>query len=99
MEISGILRHVGQGVVDLVVDDAEIVGIAVLDLDAGSFSERHLPVTIEGAPGIDADCERTYLRKPVPAAAKEIAQGTLHRRVGLIVPPDTKNEVAPAQIC
>ena len=54
MEICRVDRHIGQRVVDLVVD-ARLDLVEVGERDATVLAERHFPVAVEGATGIDAD--------------------------------------------
>jgi hypothetical protein len=91
-------RDIGEGVVDLVVDDAEFRGIGVFDLDARGFAERHFPVAVEGTAGIDADGERVDLRKLAPTGTEEIAERGFDGGMLLIVPPHADDEAAPAQV-
>ena len=56
VEVGAILGHLGQGVVDLVVEKpATRSGAEVLDRDPGALAERHLPVAVESAGRVDRD--------------------------------------------
>src|SRR5690348_5150088 len=53
MKIGAFFRYFAERVVDLVVD-VDLLVAQVLHREAGAFAERHFPITIEGAAGIDA---------------------------------------------
>ncbi|MGX1054275.1 hypothetical protein AB7M74_005227 [Bradyrhizobium japonicum] len=93
MEIGAVLGHLGERVVDLVVD-GELLLAAVLQREARARAERHLPVAVEGAAGIDADRERGHLRELLPSAGEEIAGRAFHAWQHLVVPVDAQDRVA-----
>ncbi len=64
--------------------------------EARALAERHLPVAVEGAAGIDADRKRRHLRELFPAAGEEIAGRAFDARLLLVVPVDAQDRMAPA---
>ena len=94
MEVSGVSRHPGQRVVDLVID-CHVLLIPVLQRDPRFLAEGHLPVAIEGAARVHAHRQRVDLAILAPAAGEEIADGAFDRRLGLVVPIEAENRVPP----
>ena len=90
MEVGGVLGHVGQRVVDLVIQDHRLVG-DIGQRDAAALAERHLPVAVERGAGIDADRQRGDLGVLLPAAGEEVADRALHRGLLLVVPVNAQD--------
>ena len=95
VEVGGVLGHLPQAVVHLVVVDHFRLG-PVLQGDAAPLAEGHGPVAVEGAAGVDAHRQGGDLEVLLPAGAEEVAHRALHRGDLLIVPVKPDNGVAPA---
>lgn len=94
MEIGGILRDVGQGIIDLIIAH-HILGADVLQGNAAALSEGHLPVAVVGDPRIDADCQRRQLGGMVPCRGEKVSHRAFHGRRLLPVPVKADDRVAP----
>src|SRR5579884_3733346 len=95
MQIGGILRHVGQGVCDLIVIPAALFVPQVLQGNTRRLPERHLPVGIEAAGGIDGDRQGSDIAALAPAVAEKVAQRRLDGRRGLSIPIDAQHQPPP----
>ncbi len=87
---AGVLRHVRQRVVDLVVERHVLV-VEVLHRDLGALAEGHRPVGVERAARIDADGERVDLGVFAPAAGEEMAHRHFHGRRRLAIPIEAQD--------
>ena len=96
VEVGGVVRHVGQRVVDLVVEHVMSSFVAdVLHGDLAALAEGHLPVAVEGAARVDADRQRGDLGVLAPAAGEEVADRAFDRGLRLAVPVDAQDGEAP----
>ena len=57
MKVCLVVGYVGQSIVNLIVETHLFGGVDVFKGDTGFFAERHFPIAIERAAGIDADGE------------------------------------------
>ena len=94
VEVGGVSRHLGERVVDLVVERHLLVA-QVLGGDPEALAERHLPVAVEGAARVHAHRERGDLRVAAPAGGEEVAGRHLDGRCRLAVPVEAQDQVAP----
>ena len=94
MEVSGVLIQVGQGVGDLVVEILLLFG-QVGHRDLAALPERHRPVGVESAAGVNAYCQGADLGVPAPATGEEVADRTLHRRVFASIPIESQDGLPP----
>src|SRR5581483_8984038 len=85
VEIGGVGWNICQDIINLVIDRHAIV-IEVLEGDLAFLVEWHLPIGIERAARIDADGQRADLAIATPATGEEIAQRTLDRWLGFVIP-------------
>ena len=58
MEISLVVGHLGESVVNLIIQAHLLAGVDVLDGYARMLTERHLPVAVKCAAGIYAHRQR-----------------------------------------
>ena len=93
VEIGGILRDRGEGVIDLEVDRHGFV-VEVLQRDLRLLAEGHGPVAVERAARVHADRQRADLRVAPPAAGEEVSHGHLNRRLRLAIPVKAQDEPA-----
>ena len=95
MEISLILRHFRQGIINLVIQTHLFRIINILQRYACFLTERHLPVAIERAPGIYTDRQRGKLGILIKSTGEEIPDRTFNRRLFLVVPIHTEYRESP----
>ena len=71
VKAGGILRHLGEGIVNLIVEN-HLLGRRIRHRDAATFPEWHRPVAVESAPRIHAHGERGDRGILTPSAGKEV---------------------------
>src|SRR5690348_26249 len=91
VEICQVVGHAGQSVVDLVVEGYFFIGEAFQCYACGA-AERHLPVAVEAAVGIDRDGKGADVAVLAPAVAEEVAQGNLDSRLRVVIPVAAKEQ-------
>ncbi len=72
VEVGRVGIHRRQRVSDLVVN-CEGLFAEVFQGPAGAAMERHFPVAVEAAAGIDAHRQRIHRRETLPAVGKKIS--------------------------
>jgi hypothetical protein len=95
MEVRGVFRHIGQRVVDLVVQDHLHV-VEVGQRDPCAPAKRHLPVAVERTSWIHADRQRVHMGIAFPPVCEEVADRAFDRGVLLVVPIDAKDQETPS---
>ncbi len=94
MEVGDVARNIGEGVVDLVVDDQRL-GAEVGHGQPRPPSERHFPIAVEAAAGVHAHGQGADLGEFLPAVGEEVAGGTFDGGLLLVVPVGAQDGVAP----
>ena len=93
MQVRRVLGHIGQGVVDLIINGHLLV-IEVFQRDFGTLAEGHCPIAVEGPPRVNTDRQRVDLAVLAPAACEKVAHRDFDRGLGFAIPVKTQNEVA-----
>ena len=93
MQIRHVGGHLRERIVDLVVEGDGLV-VEILDGDLRLLAERHVPVTVETAGGIDAYRQRIDLAELFPATREEVAHGRFDRGLRFAVPVETQDQQA-----
>ncbi len=94
MEIGRLARDGCQYIINLVIN-RHVLFIAILDHKPRVLAERHLPIAIERAAGIDADGEGSQWRVFSPTAREEIADRALNGRIRFVIPINTQDGMPP----
>src|SRR4051812_48524869 len=95
VEIGAVLGHVGQGIIDRVIETLNRIGGKIFDSDPGVFAERHLPIAVESTGWVHCNRQRCDIAARGPAVAKEITDRSFYRRRVLAIPITAENETAP----
>lgn len=94
VKIGGVLGDVGQRIIDL-IEKGGIFIADILQRHAAAPAERHLPVTVQGPPRIDADSQRRERAVLIPAAGEKVADRAFDARRLAPVPVDAQDQEAP----
>ena len=91
VEIAGGLGNVGERVVDLVKEKADLFCQIVFDGDPATLVERHGPIAVHGTGGVDGDGHGIDVVGQAVAKCEKIAQRHFNGGHLLAVPVKTQN--------
>src|SRR6202035_3642585 len=94
MQVGCIFRHFGQGIINL-VEQYHFFGIDVLHGYATFFAERHGPIVVKCATGVNGYWKRTELGIFPPTHSKKITDRGLNGSLFFIVPVYAENGESP----
>lgn len=94
VEVTRILRDLGEAVVDLVEEGRDGLVALVFDGDAGVFMKRHREVAVEAAGRVDGDWDGVHLVRNAEAAAEEVAERAFDGWEFFVVPVHAEDQVA-----
>ena len=93
VEVHGVVRHVGERVVERVEDVLNEPGVLARKRDLGVLPEGHLEVAVHAARRVHADGHRVDDGALTEAVAEEVADRALDRGGLLVVPVEAQHEV------
>src|SRR5947209_13193858 len=94
VEIGYIVRHIGYGVVNLIVEH-DLFSPEVLKCEMRTLTKWHLPVRIHTPCWIDGHGERVDIAAFAPTIREKVAIRTLYRGMLFSIPVCAKHEPTP----
>ena len=94
VEIRGVAGDICEQVVDLVVEH-HFLDVDIFEGYAAFLAERHRPVAVEGATGVDTDGEALKRGVASPSLAEEVPHRCFDGGGGFVVPVYAEDGIAP----